>query len=81
MLAGAPWEPDQVIFPSFSVDLLNSFICLCLTLECPKSLTLSINSWHSLIEVLDMMDANFDLLKSLCLALYPRKLLMDLTLA
>ena len=41
-----PRHPDQVIFPSFCINLLNLFICLCLTLKCLNSLTLSINSWH-----------------------------------
>ena len=76
------WVPrDQVIFPSFYINLLHLLIYLSLTLECLNTLTLSINSWHFFIEVLDTMDANFDLHKSLCLALYPRRLLMEFTLA
>ena len=70
---------DQVIFPSlFCTNLLNLLICLSLTLKCLSSLTLSINSWHLFMAD---VDTSFDLHNSLCLALYPRTVLMDLTLA
>ena len=73
---------SQVIFPSFwRSNLLNFFICLSFILRNLSSLTLSINCWHlSMVEV-DTIDTSCDLLNSLCLALSPRILLMDLTLA
>ena len=73
---------SQVIFPSFlRSNLLNLFICLSLILQKLSSLTLSINSWHLSMTEVDIIDASCDLLNSLCLALPPRILLMDLTLA
>ena len=73
---------SQVIFLCFlSSNLLNLLTCLTLILRNLSSLTLSMNCWHlSIIEV-DTKDASFDLLNSLCLALSPKILLMDLTLA
>ena len=80
-LRGIEGVLDQVIFPSFCSNLFNLLICLCLTFIYLNSLTLSINSWHSSIEVEEIMDATCDLHKSLCLALLSRRLLMDLALA
>ena len=72
----------QVIFPSFlRSNLLNLFICLSLILRNLSSLTLSIKHWHLSIVGVEIIDASFDLLNSLCLALSPRILLMDFTLA
>ena len=45
------------------------------------SLTFFINSWHSSIEVVEIMNTSCDLHLSLCLALLYRRLLMDFTLA
>ena len=42
---------DQVIFPSFCSNLLNLLIFLALTFKYLDSLTFSINSLHSSIEV------------------------------
>ena len=72
---------DQAIFPSFCSNLFNLLICLSLTFKYLNYLTFSINSWHSSIEVVEIMDASCDLHKSLSLALLSRKLLMDITLA
>ena len=72
---------DLVIFPSLCNNLLNLLICLSLTFKYLNSLTLSINSWHSSIEVVEIMDTSCCLQKSLCLALLSRRLLMDYTLA
>ena len=72
---------NQVIFPCFlSCSLLNLPTCLSLILRNLNSLTLSINCWHLSITEVDIIDASFDLLNSLCLVLSPRTLLMDLTL-
>ena len=73
---------NQVKFPSFlRSNLLNFFTCLSLISRNLSSLTLCINCWYlSMIEV-DTKDASFDVLNSISLALSPRILLMDLTLA
>ena len=71
---------DQVIFVSFFCNnLLNLLICLSLTLRYQSSLTLSINFWHLFMVDVDKVDTSCDLHNSLCLALLPRALLMDLT--
>ena len=65
---------DQVIFPSFCSNLLNLLIYLALTFKYLDSLTSPINSWHSSIDVVEIMDANCDLNLSLCLAFLSRRL-------
>ena len=65
---------DQVIFPSFCSNLLNVLIYLALTFKYLDPLSISINSWHSNIEVVELMDASCDLHLSLWLALLSRRL-------
>ena len=61
---------NQVIFPCFlSSNLLNLLTYLSLILRNLSSSTLSMNCCHLSIVEVDIMDASFDLCKSLCLAL------------
>ena len=71
-----------VIFPCFLlIRLLNLFSCLCLTLVNLISLTLSMKPWHSLSFSAEMIEANWVLQSSVCLATWSKMLLMALTLA
>ena len=74
--------PAQIIFPSFLCNnLLNLLNCLYLTFTYLNSLTLSINSWHCCIVVVETVNASCDTHMSLCLLLLSRRLLMVFTLA
>ena len=71
-----------VIFPCFLlIRLLNLFNCLCLTLENLISLTLSVKPWYSLSFSAEIIEANWVLQSSVCLATWSKMLLMALILA
>ena len=71
-----------VIFPCFLlIRILNLFNCLCLTLENLISLTLFMKPWHSLNLSAEIIEANWVLQSSVCLATWSKMLLIALTLA